>query len=70
MKGVPHYTKTGTLFTGATHKMKDGSLHSGKTHTESSKPLMHFKDLSKGMQKKLLVKHLQAKAKMKKRGKA
>ena len=70
MKGVPHYTKTGTLFTGATHKMKDGSLHSGKTHTESSKPLMHFKDLSKGMQKKLLVKHLKAKAEMKKEKKA
>jgi len=52
MKGVPHYTKSGSLFTGQTHKMKDGSLHSGKTHTKSSKPLMHFKDLSKGMQKK------------------
>tara|TARA_R100000231_G_scaffold44181_1_gene38274 strand:+ start:867 stop:1079 length:213 start_codon:yes stop_codon:yes gene_type:complete len=70
MKGVPHYTKSGTLFTGKTHKMKDGSLHSGATHTKSSKPLVHFKDLSKGLQKKLLVKHLQAKAKMKKGGKA
>ena len=70
MKGVPHYTKDGTMFKGKTHKMKDGSLHSGATHTKASKPLMHFKDLSKGLQKKLLVKHLQAKAKMKKGGKA
>jgi len=70
MKGVPHYTKSGSLFTGQTHKMKDGSLHSGKTHTKSSKPLMHFKGLSKGMQKKLLVKHLKAKAEMKKEKKA
>lgn len=65
MKGVPHYTKSGTLFKGETHKMKDGSLHSGKTHTKSSKPLMHFKDLPKAMQKKLLVKHQKAKAEMK-----
>jgi len=56
MKGVSHYTKSGTLFKGETHKMKDGSLHSGKTHTKSSKPLMHLKDLPKGMQKKLLAK--------------
>tara|TARA_R100000234_G_scaffold99730_3_gene68402 strand:- start:953 stop:1165 length:213 start_codon:yes stop_codon:yes gene_type:complete len=70
MKGVPHYTKDGTIFTGKTHKMSDGSLHSGATHTKGSKPLVHFKDLSKDLQKKLLVKHLKAKAKMKKGGKA
>ena len=65
MKGVPHYTKSGTLFTGKTHKM-NGELHSGEKHTKDSKVLVHFKDLSKAMQKKLLVKHLKAKAKMKK----
>lgn len=54
MKGVPHYTKTGTLFTGATHKMKDGTLHSGKTHTKSSKKLFHMKDLPKAALNKLM----------------
>ncbi len=54
MKGVPHYTKDGTLFTGATHKMKDGSLHSGKTHTKSSKTLFHLKDLPKAVRNKLM----------------
>ena len=42
MKGVPHYTKDGTLFSGKTHKMKDGALHSGATHTKASKPLLIF----------------------------
>ena len=65
MKGVPHYTKDGTLFTGKTHKMKDGSLHSGATHTKSSKPLMHYKDLPKALKKKLITKHKKATAAMK-----
>lgn len=46
MKGVPHYTKDGTLHKGETHKMPDGTLHSGKTHTESSVSLFHLKELS------------------------
>ena len=54
MKGVPHYTKTGTLFTGKTHKMKDGSLHSGKTHTKSSEKLFHKNELSKAVRNKLM----------------
>lgn len=54
MKGVPHYTKSGTLFKGETHKMKDGSLHSGKTHTKSSKTLFHLKDLPKAVRNKLM----------------
>ena len=54
MKGVPHYTKSGTLFTGKTHKMKDGTLHSGKTHTKSSKALFHLKDLPKAVRNKIM----------------
>jgi len=46
MKGVKHYKKNGTLFTGNSHKMSDGSLHSGKTHGKTSVQLFHFKDLS------------------------
>ena len=46
MKGVKHYKKNGTLFTGDSHKMSDGSLHSGKTHGKTSVQLFHFKDLS------------------------
>ena len=65
MKGVPHYTKDGTLFSGKTHKMKDGALHSGATHTKASKPLFHFKELPKKVQKRILVQHLKNKAKMK-----
>ena len=54
MKGVPHYTKSGSLFTGQTHKMKDGSLHSGKTHTKSSKTLFHMKDLPKAIRNRII----------------
>ena len=46
MKGVPHYTKDGKEWKGATHKM-DGELHSGKSHTSSSEVLVHEKDLKK-----------------------
>ena len=54
MKGVPHYTKDGSLFKGETHKMTDGTLHSGKTHTKSSKKLFHMKELPKAVRSKLM----------------
>jgi len=53
MKGVKHYLKNGTEWKGASHKMSNGKLHTGKTHTESSKPLVHMKDLSKAVKAKL-----------------
>ena len=53
MKGVPHYTRDGKLFTGKTHKMKDGSLHSGATHTAGSVKLYHKNELSKIVQQKV-----------------
>ena len=52
MKGVNHYKKDGTLFTGNSHKMPDGSLHSGKTHTKGSVKLFHLKDLSAAAKKR------------------
>ena len=51
-KGVKHYLKSGKEFTGAYHKMPNGKLHTGKNHTVSSKPLVHFKDLSATAKKK------------------
>jgi len=51
-KGVPHYFRDGTAQKGAHHKMPNGKLHSGKTHGKNSKPLYHFKDLSKTAKKK------------------
>ena len=33
---VPHYTKDGTLYTGATHKDAMGRLMTGKFHTQES----------------------------------
>jgi hypothetical protein len=51
-KGVPHYFRDGTVHKGGTHKMPNGKTHSGKTHGKTSKPLFHFKDLSKTAQKK------------------
>ena len=45
-KGVKHYLRNGTEWTGGTHKMSDGTLHTGKTHTKNSKVVVHFKDLS------------------------
>tara|TARA_R110001592_G_scaffold29281_1_gene106342 strand:+ start:2049 stop:2219 length:171 start_codon:yes stop_codon:yes gene_type:complete len=44
--GTKHYFKTGKEFKGAVHKMPGGKIHTGKTHTSSSKPVVHFKDLS------------------------
>jgi len=52
MKGVPHYFRDGTEHKGGYHKMPNGKLHSGKTHGKTSKPLVHFKDLSKTAKKK------------------
>jgi len=51
-KGVPHYFRDGAVHKGGHHKMPNGKLHSGKTHGKTSKPLFHFKDLSKTAQKK------------------
>ena len=53
MKGVKHYKKDGTLFTGNTHKMPNGSLHSGKAHGKTSVKLFHLKDLSATAKKKV-----------------
>tara|TARA_R110000772_G_scaffold33915_1_gene82435 strand:+ start:207 stop:383 length:177 start_codon:yes stop_codon:yes gene_type:complete len=52
MKGVKHYLKNGTLYTGATHKNDKGKAMSGAKHTASSKFLFHMKDLSKTAQAK------------------
>lgn len=57
MKGVPHYKKDGTLYTGkGTHKDDKGNLMTGKTHTKSSVNLFHLKDLSKNIQAKIKAK--------------
>ena len=53
-KGVKHYKRDGTEWTGATHKMPDGSLHSGKTHGKTSVKLFHFEDLSKTAKEKAM----------------
>lgn len=45
-KGVKHFKKDGTLYTGGTHKMPNGELHSGKTHGKTSVKLYHFNELS------------------------
>ena len=54
MKGVPHYTKDGLVFTGATHKMADGSLHTGSSHNASSRRLFHMDELSDVAKKKAM----------------
>ena len=41
-----HYFKTGKEFKGAVHKMPNGKIHTGKAHSKTSKPVVHFKDLS------------------------
>ena len=46
-KGVKHFFKNGTEHKGSIHKMPNGTTHSGKSHSASSKPVVHFKDLSK-----------------------
>ena len=52
MKGVKHYLRDGTVWKGSSHKMPNGKLHTNKTHTKTSKPLFHFKDLSKKAKEK------------------
>ena len=49
---MKHYFRDGTLHKGGSHKMPNGDLHSGARHTNSSKKLVHFKDLSKTAKKK------------------
>jgi hypothetical protein len=64
-KGVKHYKRDGTEFTGATHKMPDGTLHSGKTHGKTSVKLFHFEDLSKTAKEKAMPGMMKPKAKAK-----
>mgnify|MGYP005989596065 CR=1 FL=1 len=52
MKGVKHYKRDGTLYTGNTHKMPNGNLHTNKSHTKTSVKLFHLKELSKKAQLK------------------
>lgn len=51
-KGVDHYLKNGTKWTGPTHKT-NGMAMTGAKHTKTSKPLFHKKDLSAAVQKKM-----------------
>lgn len=52
MKGVKHYLKDGTTWSGSYHKMPNGKLHTNKTHTSTSKPVYHFGELSDSAKKK------------------
>jgi len=45
-KGVKHYFKNGKEHKGPTHKNAKGKVMSGAKHTDSSKFLVHMKDLS------------------------
>ena len=51
-KGVNHYFRDGTKYTGATHKDAKGKVMSGARHTANSKYLFHMKDLSATAKKK------------------
>ena len=51
-KGVKHYTRDGTVWSGAYHKMPEDSLHSNKTHTKTSVKLYHYGDLTDKAKKK------------------
>ena len=51
-KGVKHYLRDCTEYTGNTHKMPNGQVHSGTTPGKTSKRLYHFKDLSVASKKK------------------
>ena len=55
MKGVKHYLKNGTEWTGPIHKT-NGKAMTGAKHTKSSKDLFHRKDLSAAVKKKLMKK--------------
>ena len=52
MKGVKHYLRDGTVWSGKTHKHKDGTVMTGARMSKSSKKLFHLKDLSKTAQAK------------------
>ena len=47
MKGVKHYLRDGTLYSGKTHKHSDGTVMTGARMSKASKKLLHYKDLSK-----------------------
>ena len=51
-KGVQHYLKNGTQYTGATHTT-NGMAMTGSRHTKSSKDLFHKKDLSAAVKKRM-----------------
>ena len=53
-KGLKHYKRDGTEYTGGTHKMPDGEVHSGKTNGKTSVKLFHFEDLSKAEKEKAM----------------
>jgi len=69
-KGVKHYKRDGTEYTGGTHKMPDGSLHSGKTHGKTSVKLFHFNELSKTAKEKAMPGYKMNKSKPKTKPKA
>jgi len=52
MKGVKHYKRDGTAYTGNSHKMSDGTVHTNKSHTKTSVKLFHLNELSANAQKK------------------
>ena len=51
-KGVKHFLKNGTEWTGPIHKT-NGMAMTGAKHTKTSKNLFHRKDLSASVQKKM-----------------
>ena len=51
-KVTKHYFKNGKEYKGSVHKMPNGKIHTGKSHSSSSKPVVHFKDLSPTAKKK------------------
>ena len=51
-KGVQHYLKNGTQYTGATHTT-NGMAMTGARHTSNSKDLFHKKDLSAAVKKRM-----------------
>jgi hypothetical protein len=55
-KGVPHFLKDGTEYTGELHKMPSGPFHTGKTHTSKSVTLFHLNELKGASQKKAINK--------------
>ena len=51
-KGVQHFLKNGTQYTGATHTT-NGMAMTGARHTSTSKDLFHKKDLSAAVKKRM-----------------